>query len=112
MSEELDKQCAALLGRPWRKPTHGSCQTCGWDFDNCQGGYSEDPEKALLLENEIERTALGPVYVEYLIAFADARREDWNVELVWSCLRAAPEVRARAFVATMPESFEHAGAVP
>lgn len=47
----------------WRKPTHGSCctcQTCGWDYDSCQCGYSRylehawkivEKTKSFLLEN-------------------------------------------------------------
>lgn len=47
---ELDALIAAsVFGRPHRKPTHGTCctcQTCGWDKDNCECGYSDDITKA------------------------------------------------------------------
>lgn len=48
---ELDALIAEkVMGKPWRKPTHGTCctcQTCGWPNDNdCQCGYSEDIARA------------------------------------------------------------------
>ena len=43
---ELDRLVAEkVMGRPWVKPTHGSCctcQDCGHDKDHCACGYSED----------------------------------------------------------------------
>lgn len=45
----LDQVMAKLIGKPFRRPTHGpccTCQTCGYDFDNCQCDYAFDREKA------------------------------------------------------------------
>ena len=46
---EIDRRIAAFLGKPFRKPTHGSCctcQTCGHYYDECQCGYTEDMSEA------------------------------------------------------------------
>jgi len=110
MSSELDKQCAAALGRPWSRPTHGTCctcQTCGWDHDNCQCGYSDDeyPEKTRLLEDEIERRGLWAEYTEALVKITESPHptwEPWALEDVWNIIRRpTPEQRARAFLAAL-----------
>jgi hypothetical protein len=48
--KEIDALIAEkVIGVPFRKPTHGpccTCGTCGWDYDNCICGYSEEIEKA------------------------------------------------------------------
>jgi hypothetical protein len=39
----LDKEVAILMGKPWKKPTHGTCcicQRCGYSYDDCQCYYS------------------------------------------------------------------------
>lgn len=50
IAREIDAIVAEkVMGTPFRKPGHGpccTCQVCGWDFDNCQCGYSTDIEKA------------------------------------------------------------------
>jgi hypothetical protein len=46
---KLDLRIANMMGKRWRTPTHGyccTCQTCGWDHDNCQCGYSTEIEMA------------------------------------------------------------------
>ena len=38
-----------IFNTKWIKPTHGTCctcQTCGWDYDNCMCGWSIYLEKA------------------------------------------------------------------
>ena len=62
--KELDALVAEIMGRPFRKPTHGSCctcQTCGYHYDDCQCGYSEDELMAL--------------------AVYDTIKSDWNIEI-------------------------------
>lgn len=48
--KEIDALVAEkMFGFKFIKPTHGSCctcQTCGYDYDNCICGYSEYLEKA------------------------------------------------------------------
>lgn len=96
---DLDKACAAALGRPWSRPTHGACctcQTCGWDYDNCQCGYADHdyPEKTRMLEDEIEKRGLQESYIRELEKFVLSRDP-------WEFMRAAPEARARAFLAAI-----------
>lgn len=47
--KEIDALIAEkLFGFSFRKPTHGTCctcQTCGWDYENCICGYSQYLEK-------------------------------------------------------------------
>ena len=48
----LDAAAARAMGKPWKKPIHGSCcmcHTCGYWYDECQCGYSEDDSMALTL---------------------------------------------------------------
>lgn len=94
MSKELDEACARALGKAWRRPTHGmccTCQLCGWDYDNCQCGYADDPEKARLLEDDIERRGLQAQYI-YALERVILSRDHWEY------IRATPEHRARAFL--------------
>ena len=42
---ELDALIAEVMGKPFRKPTHGNCctcQVCGHYHDECQCGYGDD----------------------------------------------------------------------
>jgi hypothetical protein len=103
---ELDARCARALNMAWTKPTHGrccTCQVCGWDYDNCQCGYTEDPEKARLLEDEIERRGLGHEYQYRLSIVVGVHPSSWDqretlLVIPWLLLRATPEQRARAFL--------------
>jgi len=63
---ELDALVAELMGKPFRKPTHGTCctcQVCGWDYDNCQCNYGEFIDKALLV---VEKMRNMPGFVEII----------------------------------------------
>lgn len=100
-NREVDAACAAALGRPWCRPTHGrccTCQDCGWDYDHCQCGYSGDPEKARLLEDEIERRGLQSEYVFALAESLFGEQDEWGTAHVWKMIFATPELRARAFL--------------
>jgi hypothetical protein len=48
--KEIDEMISdRVFGEKFRKPTHGTCctcQTCGWDYDNCLCGWSTETEKA------------------------------------------------------------------
>jgi hypothetical protein len=48
--KEIDEMIAArIFGRKFIKPTHGTCctcQTCGWDYENCICNWSTYLEKA------------------------------------------------------------------
>jgi hypothetical protein len=70
---ELDKAVSEAIGNPWHKPNHGNCctcQTCGWDHDNCQCGYSDDWSQA------------GPLIEEYKIVLVyDYDRSEWEAEM-------------------------------
>lgn len=98
-NRDIDAACARALGKPWTKPTHGrccTCQDCGWDHDNCQCGYSEDHEKARLLEDEIERRGLQYKYMDWLMAFTSLCSNENDQH--WALIRATPEQKARAFL--------------
>jgi hypothetical protein len=47
---KMDELIAKIMGSPFRKPTHGfccTCQVCGYLYDDCVCGYSEDMNLAL-----------------------------------------------------------------
>jgi pentatricopeptide repeat protein len=77
-NRELDAQVAEFMGKPFRKPTHGSCctcQTCGWDYDNCQCGYSEYIEKAWRVVEKMRERGLYITVVsqkdDYLVTVSE-----------------------------------------
>jgi len=48
---------ARMRGKPFRKPTHGSCctfQVCGYDYDACICGITEDISAAFELVAEVQ----------------------------------------------------------
>ena len=75
---ELDMLIAEFMGKSFRKPTHGTCctcQICGWDFDNCQCGYSEDIDMAWqVMEvtkfDSIWRILQGSLGIRYCVGYA------------------------------------------
>lgn len=99
-NRELDAACAAALGKAWTRPTHGrccTCQDCGWDHDNCQCGYSENEDKAILLEDEIDRRGLQEQYCIALVP-GYSSTGPMDADDLWYAIRATPEQKARAFL--------------
>jgi hypothetical protein len=98
---ELNRAVSEAMGKPWRKPTHGTCctcQTCGQYYDDgCLCDWTDDSEKSVLLEDEIERRGLQKRYMDALASTTNAMPFD-NVLYPWSLIRATPEQRARAFL--------------
>ena len=71
---ELDRAVAKAIGKEWRKPNHGTCctcQTCGWDHDDCQCGYHEDWQQG------------GPLIEEYGISVNPDAAGDWYKATMW-----------------------------
>lgn len=106
MNVELDRQVAEILGYPWKRPTHGSCctcQTCGWEYEECKCGYSdnESPDKLKPMEDLIEQRGLS---YEYIAALAGVRKPTLvDVMTVWDILRSSQDARAAAFIKVMSE---------
>ena len=99
---ELNRAVSEAMGKPWRKPTHGTCctcQTCGQYYDDgCLCDWTDDSEKSVLLEDEIERRGLQ---IEYSLAIArllSFDMKEFSLDDAWLLLRATPEQRARAFL--------------
>jgi hypothetical protein len=58
--DTLDAQMGVFVGKPFQKPTHGSCctcQHCGDDYDTCGDScyYSEELEDALAVWQELNK---------------------------------------------------------
>ena len=108
---ELNRAVSEAMGKPWRKPTHGTCctcQTCGQYYDDgCLCDWTDDSEKSVLLEDEIERRGLQGAYVAFLrllVTPIGDYRSDNESAIQWALLRAAPDRRARAFLMAVQEA--------
>lgn len=104
--QALDEQVARLLGTPWTKPHHGpccTCQTCGWEYDECQCRYSKDVEKTPLLMAEIARRGLQRRYVGWFYKHVCTDDMDGRDE-TWAIMTATPEQHCRAFVAAIEDA--------
>ena len=65
---ELDARVALVMGKPFRNPTHGSCctcQVCGYPFDECQCGYSEDIGMAWRVVERMRERGWAPTLMWY-----------------------------------------------
>lgn len=68
LGKETDSIIAEKIFKmPFRKPTHGpccTCQTCGWDFDNCQCGYGKCIEMTWRIVKELRKKNIKLVLFE------------------------------------------------
>lgn len=106
---EKDAICAKLLGLEPVCFTHQDfVHGTGWHVFNAETGgydvlphYTLDDSAARLLEDEIERrgTAVQDDYIRALLAVAIP--DGSVVGTFWKLIRATPDKRAQAFVATL-----------
>ena len=88
-SRELDALVAELMGKPFRKPTHGSCctcQVCGWDYDNCQCGYGEFIDKAWQVVEKMQEightVTMFSSFGEWVCQLGTTKKITWETEVV------------------------------
>ena len=102
---KYDRQIAKLLGKPFKTPGHGpccTCQTCGYDYDDCVCGFSEYFEDAWdlvdIMTNKgiwLEASCCIPNSDPTVYEFRFSNVKEWSVE------DSMPEAICAAFIASM-----------
>ena len=91
---ELDAKVAELMGMPFRKPGHGTCctcQTCGWDYDNCQCYYSTDIAAAMLVVEKMKFRGKMQQTLQLRWAYEhDAWKWEFSISGIWATADTAP----------------------